>query len=691
MASLNTLRTKGGVIVSIVIGLALLAFLLSDLMSPGRGMFGRNKMNVGEIAGTTVSAEEYDREVNYMTNVAKLLYGSESLDAQGSEQVREMAWESMRMMHSYMPGFEKLGLCTGEAEQVDMTSGVYISPVIEGMFADPSTGRYNPALLNEFLARRQGDANVNLLWNYFQVQMAQDRIRNKFTALATQGIMVNDLEVEQGVQAANHSYSARYVSQSYASVADSLVTVSDSEIRAYYDKHKNMFRQGESRSLEYVVFDMVPSEQDYADAARRADEIAAEFAVAEDPMQYAQANSESNDARFVNPQTLSPEVAALLTADKGGMVGPELRGDRYTITRIGATRMMPDTIGVRHIMLARTDTKLADSLLLVLRKGGDFAALAAEFSLDQQTPGGDLGRFAPEQLPTPELMEACVKANKGDYFTVPTQRTIELMNLTYKTTPTLKVQLATVVFEVSPSDATIQNVYSQASAFHTAATGSKEKFDAAVAAQSLNKRMARVRNTDRTINGLEDSHLLVRWAFNASKGNVSGIEKAKVGGGRDEDYVVAVLTEVRHQGTADLADVASGIRSTLIREKKMALISAKMTGSTLDEVAAAIGAEVSSVTDLQQNAFSIEGLGGSEQQLIGAICGTTATGKLSKPVQGNTGVFLFDVTAITPAENATPESEKVRLESMAQYYIAGRANDALQEESKITDNRVKYF
>ncbi len=683
MASLNTLRTKGGVIVSIVIGIALLSFLLTDLLSPGKGLFGQRKMHVGEIAGTTIDYTEYHQESEYMTRIAQLMTGTESLNNEQTEQAREMAWESLVVKHSYTPGFEALGIVAGESEQVDMTSGVYISPVIEGTFVNRSTGVFDIGELNQFISRRDTDPNAAMMWDYMKEQMVNQRVMSKFLALVTQGMTVNDLDVEQSVQAANSTYAARYISQPYTSVADSLVKVTDSEIRSYYDKHKNSFRQGESRTIEYVVFDMLPSQADYDAAGKQVADIAQEFEQAEDPMQYAQINSAQRpDPRFVNPATLSPELAALAN-NKNAMAGPTMSGDVYSMSRLAATRMLPDTLGASHILIAANDTKLADSLVGALRKGADFAALATQYSLDQ-APGGDLGRFTPDQM-IPEFSDACVKANKGDIFTVTSQYGLHVVKLTYKTAPVLKVQIATVTYNVIPSGETEQDIYSRASAFAAAAAGSVEKFNATVAAEGLSKRTARIRNTERNINGVENSREIVRWAFTSEKGTIS--VNTQVGGG---DYIIAALTEVRHQGIAPVAEVASPIRAILTQQAKAKVIAAKMTGASLDEVATATGAEVGSITDLQQSAFYIDGVG-VEQQLIGAICGPVPAGKLSKPVEGNSGVFLFDVTSVTPADNATAEGEKVRLETMAQSYIGERTNQALQEESKITDTRVKYF
>ncbi len=687
MASLNTLRTKGGIIVSVVIGIALIAFLLGDLTSPRSGILGGSKMRVGVINGTKIDYTEYSNQSNLMTSVMQTMYGSESLNQAQGEEARRMAWDALIVEHAYTPGFETLGIAAGDAEQSDMVNGAYISPIFQTIFRNPSTGMFDPELMRNFVANIDADPSGNrrVFWEYLKKETVNQRMMTKFLTLVTRGMMVNNLEVEQAVAAANHSYDARYISLNYNTIADSLVKVNDSQVKSYYEKHKERFHQGESRGIEYVVFDMLPSQEDYALAATYIGEIAGEFAQAADPMQYAQANSQQTpDLRYVKPETLNPALReAVMAGDRKGVYGPVLEGDVYMLARFADAKAMPDSIGAKVIVLAPGDKALADSLQGVIKNGGSFEALALQYSLDKQIPGGDLGMFAPEQM-NPQISEACLQANKGDVVTVDTPQGLFVIKVTNKTAPVQKVQIATLTYTVQPSGTTEQEIYGKASSFVAAATGSTEKFNAAVTAEGLTPRAGQIRNTDRNVSGLENSLELVRWAFNAKKGEVSTIMEI------DGDYVVATLTGMRHQGIAPVSEVAGEIRTILVREEKARMLAEKMKGESLDAVATANALEVATVSGLQQTAFYIDGAG-VEMQLIGAICNGTQTGKLSKPVKGMTGVFLFDVTGVTPAaEAATPESERVRLDAMSQSYIAERINQALTDLSKITDMRVKF-
>ncbi len=688
MATLNTLRTRGGIIVSIVIGLALIAFLLGDLLSSGSGLMNARKMKVGEIDGSTIGYIEYTNRAELLTSVAQIMSGKDALTAEEQDQTRDLAWESMIMKYAYQPGFEELGLLAGEGEQVDMVSGVYISPIIGGTFVNRN-GTFDPAILKNFIDNVDADPSgrAAMMWNYMKEQMVDQRVMSKYVSLVAKGMFVNNLEVEQSLEAANHVYDARFLTQQYTLVPDSTLKVSDSEIREYYKSHKNMFKQTASCDIEYVVFDMLPSKEDYAEAEKYINDLAAEFKANETPMQYATLNSsETPDNRYYKESDLEPAIAAIAFGkEKGKMYGPVLKGDVYTLARLSDIKNLPDTIGAKHILLPGNEQTKADSLVAVIKKGGDFATLARENSLDENANqrGGDLGRFAPEQM-IPQFSEACLNAKVGDVFTVSTQYGIHVVQLTYKSPLVPKAQIATITYRVDPSELTQQTIYGQASKFLTAAAGSAENFEKAVQESALSKRVARIRNTDRSVNNIENSRELVRWAFNNEKGTVSPI--MEVGG----DYVVALQTAVREDGIAPVEQVASDIYNILLREKKGKILAEKMKGSSLDEVAASLGASVDTVTNLSFGSFYVEGAG-SDPRLIGAICGGAKPNTLSKPVEGGTGVFLFDVNRVAPQENATFESEKVRLEAMAMVYINERTNQAMIEASDVKDWRVKFF
>ena len=684
MATLNTLRTKGALVVTIVIGVALIAFLLQDLTSAS-SVFQSRKNRVGSIDGNNIDYMEFVAENERLEGVIQAMYGRSSLNAAEIDQVYNMTWDQYIRRFAYEPGYRKLGIEAGEAEQIDMVKGTYMSPVIQSMFASPATGMVDPMMLAQFIATLDSDASgmMPALWDYAKEEMVSERSMSKYVALATGGAFVNDLEVAKGVAAANRIYNGRFAMVPFSSIADSLVEVSSDEVRAWFKKNKEQYRQGAARDIEYVSWAVAPSEADFAAAADHVNGLAEEFAAAEDPMQYASLNSQDRtDPLYYTESQLTGEQRDIAFGDKRGeMAGPTLNGTVYTLSRVAGERMLPDSVGARHILLPAGSTS-ADSLVSAIRGGADIFALAPMYSIDQMV---DLGRFPPERMVEP-FAEATIAARANDVFSVDTQYGTHVVQMTYKGAPVLKAQIATVVYNVEPSAATEQAAYGQARDFLAAAAGSKEKFDAAVASSGVSPRVATVNSGERQVMGLNDSRELVRWSFNAKPGVVSTIMEM------DGNYVVAVVTGAREAGIADVRDVATGIFQRLRNEKKAAMLSAQMAGKSVDEVAAMTGATSGDVADLRTNVFYDAALG-VEPAAIG-VFGGLAAGAVSKPVTGYSGVYVVSVSSVDNAgeeEAVTEASERVRIEAEAESTIPQRLLQALNDGSDIKDYRARFF
>lgn len=686
MATLNTLRTKGGLIVSIVIGVSLVAFLLGDFASNG-SVFSQ-KITVGEINGEKISYQEYLNEVDYLTNINKIISGSEANTPEQQDAIKNVAWEKMINTYSVFPGYEELGIGVSEAEMFDLIYGNNISPVLQnsGFFNNQQTGAYDKALVKNFVTNLANDqtGNIRAIWTYLQDQVRNHALMSKYMGLVSKMVYVTDVEVAQGVANTNNFYNARYAVQTYESISDSTITVSNAEIKKYYDSHKNYFKQVASRDVEYVVFDVVPSEQDYADAAKEIEALASEFAAAENVQQFVTLNSQEGlDSRYYSQSQMPEALAAFaFSAGKDAMYGPVLDGDTYSIVRISDIRSIPDSISVRQIMLAPGNPALADSVITVLKGGANFADVANQFSVNPMN-GGDMGKISTDMLPS-QILNQILGAAKGEIIKIENPNGTTLVDVYYRGTESRKAQLAAVKYKIEPSSATQQAAYAKASKFVADAAGSYDNFNKSVTDNAYSKRVARVRSTDNTITGIENGKELIRWAFNAEQGDISAIMEI------DNNYLVSAMITEREDGFAPVDLVSAEIALAVRKEKKGAMLAEKMTGTSVTEIAQKLGAKEGEITDLNFNAYYIPEVG-MDPMLIGAICGGVKEGAVSKPVKAATGVYVVEVTAKDTRTDATPESEKVRIEAVNENYIDQRAAQALQEMSNVHDMRVRYF
>lgn len=677
MASLNTLRTKFGIVLSIVIAGALLAFILSLKTEMG---FSGNDPRVGVIDGEKINYSEYYNQYEQV----KAQSGAQESNEQQSAMLANAAWQALIGKYVLTPGFDKMGLRVTEPERMSMVSGRHPSQAFYNAFADPRTGEYNVAAVHQFLSEAEANAQAQQAWAQLNEQARMEREGAKFLGLIKGGVYVNSLEVANGVNSANNTYAGKWAGKKYSAVPDSLIQLKSSDIKAYYNSHKNMFKQTPSRALSYVVFEVSPTDDDMLALEKSVAEVGAQFAATEELKSFVRANRNGKIAdNYVSAKQLSEEEAKALL--DGATYGPVLKNNEWTMARALDTKIVPDSMGIRHIVLPYTQEALADSLLTVLKGGADFAQVAAQYSVYDATAanGGEVG-VMPFSAFSGEFAAALANAKTGDIVKIASGDAIQLMQVYRADKPSKHVQVASITYPVEASAATRRDIHNQAGTFSVNAKGSVEAFNEATSAAAVTPRIASLAQGERTIRGLEDSRDVARWAYGAEVGDVSEI--FPVG----KDYVIAMLTEIDDNEFAPLEKVSAQIRAQVLRDKKYDYIVKELSGSTLDEQAKSLGTEVADFDNVTFGAFYVNGPG-FEPRLIGAISSTTEKGVLSAPVKGLSGVYVFEVDDIQTSDKQTAEGEKVRAQAMAESMAQQFSVQAIQQMAKIQDLRGKYF
>ena len=673
MVSLNTLRTKFGVLLSVVIAGALLAFIFSLKTEMG---FSGNDPEVGSINGEDIHYSEFLAAYDDV----KSQMGELNTD-QAAQQALANTWQILLSDYVFTPGFAELGLAVGAAEHKAMVRGERASNVFGSVFGNPQTGEYSIEALTSFLQQVESNPQAQQMWAFLSKQADVDRAMMKYQELVKKGAYATALEVERGVKAANNSYNGRYVVARYNTVADSLVTVSDSEIKAYYNANKSQYKQTPYRTISYVEYEVVPTDEDKAAVEAEAKAAAEQFAVAEDVKSFSRENRHASIAQtYITAAQMTAEEKDALT--KGKMYGPALVADEWRAARVVDVRNVPEKYTLSHIVLNYTDTQLADSLVTVAKKG-DFAALASQYSIaETAAEGGKIGEVTYSSL-APEFADALVGKKKGDIVKVTMGNAIQVLKIESVDAIQKHYKLASLTYPLVASQQTQRDVHNAASLF--AVNAAKEGFDATVTAQAQSSRSANIEHAARAVRGI-DAHSLevVFWANKAKVGDVSELIKLD-----NNHYVIATLTGINDNEYRTVKEVASQIKSTLLRDKKFEQIAATMTGATIEEVAAAAQGEVKTFENVKYDAYYIPGIG-VEPRVLGAIASLEA-GKLSAPIKGASGVYVLVNDAVTPAEEAqTLEAEKVKQQASAEQN-AMRAIYAVQQAAEVVDNTVGYF
>lgn len=675
MASLNTLRTKYGIIVSVVIILALLAFIIS--LGPEMG-FGNNDPKVGEIDGNKVTYTEYLSEYETVKNFTG---ATESTEAE-SDALATSVWRSLITKHLFTPNLMEIGLDVTEKERMSMISGEHLSQVFYNSFADPTTGAYDIEAVSSFLAQVGSMPEYQGTWSFMNEQAVADRLMSKFMGLVKAGTYANKLEVAQGVTAANESRNGRMVVLPYTGVDNASVEVTDAEINNYYNAHKHLYTKAPYRAISYVVFDVEPTSDDMLEIENKAKTMGEEFAATDDIRAFVRKNMGVVATSYVTADQLSEDEKVLLN---GEQYGPVLKGNEWVMSRTIDTKMAPDSLGLSHIVLDATQTELIDSLYNALKAGADFAEAArahSSYAASAQI-GGEIG-VVPFSALTPELAEPLATAKKGDIVNVTVSGVTQLIKVTRADAAKKHVLVGSISVPVEASSATRRDVHNIASIFSVDGKGSLDKFNAAASAASVTPRVARVAQGERSILGLENSHEVVRWAYGADVQDISEIFTL------GNAYVVAMLTGIDNTEYMDVSEVSEVIRETLMREKKFEVLKAKLAGSNIDEVAKSAGVEVTPFTNVKMNDYGVAMLP-LEPHLAGSIATTTATGQLSAPVKGYSNAVVFVVDEITKSEAQTAEAEQVRQQATLENNAYQLASIAFQSMGDIQDLRGQYF
>ncbi len=680
MLSLNTLRTKFSVLLLVIIGGALLAFILSLKTEMG---FSGNDPEVGEVNGEEIHYSEFSAAYNDIHT----LMGGENADYDQSAQIVSEAWQMLMLDRVLVPGYEELGLTVTETELAKMKRGEIPSRFYSSLFANPSTGEYSVDAVNAFIEQARVDANMANVWRLINKQVRLERVGGKYMDLVRGGAYANALTVNKGVAATNNAYNGRFVLCNYSSVADSLVTVSDKEIKHYYDSHKEKYRQSPYRTVNYVLFEVEATDEDKKAIEAKVKEAGAKFDAATDVKGYVREESHASlAATYVAAKSLPTEEAKALGAGK--MFGPELQGDEWYASRVFETRNVPDSINLQHIVVSYLDTKLADSLYTAAnKKGADFAAMAKAHSVaETSAEGGVIGNVAYSSLSL-ELADALKDARKGSIVKVEMGNAIQIFKVLGTGAVTRHYRIASLAYPVEPSEATKVQVLKEASAFATEAKASVEKFNEVAKAKSVMTSSMNVERGSRNVPGLSNSLEVVRWAYDAEEGDVS--ELISVEG----DYVVAALTKIDKEEYKSLDKVSAQIKNTLVREKKAELLREKMQGSNLDEIAVKVEGKIENFSDAKSSSHYTQGLG-VEPRVFRALASVTAEnkGSLLPLIDGGRGVYAVVVDEVVAAENQqTAEAERVKAQANEESRAMNSSWSAIRKSAEIVDNTVKFF
>ena len=695
MAALETIRTKLGITASVIIALGLLLFLVnpSDIISAVQ--VTSKKYDVGEINGKRITYSDFDQQAKVMGEVSEMLTGVSASSEQGQRQSREIAWNNLIDRYLVVPTIEKAGIRVGQQEQVDLMIGENISPVIvsTGIFNDEN-GEFSPALVRDFLENVSVDESGRgvVLRNYLLNTVKSNRFSEKYFTLFSAGSYVNSLELQRAIAENNATASVEFVMSpnSYYPL-DSTVVVSSSEIKKYYDAHKDNFRRQASRDIEYAVFEVTPSAADIA--AQNEDFIGLydEFATTGNVRAFLQRNSDrqwsDNWYKAGDLRSVNSELDAFV-ADNNSGVSPIFKaGDSFYAGRIMEIGNIPDSVYVRHIMLQGADARhTADSLLKVVNKN-NFSSIAMLYSADRANAAdgeqGNLG-WMTQNVMIPGF-ESVLTAPAGKPYIINTQYGTHIVEVTKATKPVAKKKVAIFEKATLPSKETYTKTYNQANLLATRAAGKYENYKAACDSTGTYSRSMTINEGTDSYGAISHAKEVTRWAFDNKPGKASGIITV------DNNYFFIVGVKDAHkEGYAPVKEVSTNIETQLYREKfaekKAQEVKDEMAGvNSLEALADKLHTTVSTLSDVT---FSTNSAPTTEPAFIGAVAGAKE-GVISGPVPGIMGTYVFQVNGRETGSYYTEDDAKAAQARIDSYHA--QMIVPVMMDKTVKDNRARFY
>lgn len=698
MATLQKIRSNAGLLVSIFIGMALLAFIMGDLLKAGGSMFGTSQTDVAEIAGKSVPIQLFQQKIDENVDNYKRNYGQTSLDAATMDNVQDQTWEQVLREYIMQDEFVELGVAVSSDELFDMVQGNSIHPqVMQIPIFQNEQGQFDRTRVIQFLKNMELDptGQAQTTWTAFERSLEQEQVNTKYNALIQKGLFITNSQAKSEAVNKNTKVNFDYVLLSYATVSDSAISFTEDEVKKYYHNNLDKYEQSEEAEINYVTYPVVASQEDDEQTKKIVSDYISEFETIENVEQFTNLNSDDKfNGKFFAQSEMPAAISSLYEAEEGTVYGPYKENSAYKIARVVKFETLPDSVEARHILI-RPDqmgpeaaVALADSLLDVVNKGSDFAELAKEFSTDGSAQdGGNLGWFT-EGAMVKQFNDACFFGNEGDIVKVETQFGVHIIEVLNQSDASKKVQVAILSRHIEASSKTYQMTYAAASKFG-GSNRTYEDFMDAAGNENLNPRYARIGESDRRVANLESPRQMVRWAFKGSEGNVSDIFEF------GDIYVVAAIKKQYDEGTAKLEDVRVEVEREVRKAKKAERLTAQLIeatngASTLQTVADALSTEVKEATNADFAAYSIPGLG-FEPKVQGAIT-TLESNVVSKPIEGTRGVYVVQVKnkSEQPIEDKI-SSERSYLTTSLTSRVRYEVYNAIKEASEIEDNRSNFY
>lgn len=719
MTALGKIRSKG-ILLIIIIGLGLFAFIAEEAFRSCNGIKGQNSQQIGEVLGEKIYVQDFQKLLEEYQDAMKLTMRTDNLSEDQLNQLKDQVWQQLVSERVMKEDCKKLGLTVTEDELQNVLNDGTNQLLTQTPFVNQQTGRFDVSILKQFIdAYRKAEASNNSqqldqmrpaynYWLFVEKNLRTQLLAQKYQSLLANCVLSNKVEAKMAFNEENEEAQIQLASIAYNTIKDADIKVTDEELKAKYEELKPAFRQQqETRDVKMVDVQVKASATDRAQLQKDMAGYQKQLAAAADPTQVV--SKSGSMIQYIGLPVSGkafqqyPDIASKIDSMAVGTtsVVENSKDNTYNIVRILSRTELPDSVEFRQIQVGGKTLEAArasaDSIQKALAAGGDFQAIAKRYGQDSTTTwftGAMYEQATTMSQDNRAYIEALLNGAVGSTQNIElTQGNVVIQVLNRKAMKN-KAVAAIIKKEIRFSDDTYSKAYNRFSQFVTQSQASladlqKHATKFGYTVQDLND-FATSSHTVGNVggSGIRDA---IKWIFEAKEGQVSQLFEA----GKENDHLLVLcMTKIHPQGYRpwDDAQVKEILKREVIRDKKAEMIMAKLKGVNSIAAAQAKGAKVSTVNQITFAAPAfIQATGAAEPALSGAVA-ATAQGKFcSAPVKGNAGVYVFQVVKKQMRPGKYNEEQQIQMcRERAMQYMGNFMQD-LVFGAGVVDNRYLFF
>ena len=711
MAALGKIR-KRGVILVIIIGLGLFAFIAEEAFRSCEATKNQQRQQIGEVLGNKINVQEFQALVDEYQDVLKMTNGIDNFTEEQLNSIKDEVWNSYVNEQIIQAECKKVGLTVTDEELQNIMKEGTNAMLMRSPFVNQQTGRFDVTMLTKFLADYKKNASNPQLaesyqkiynyWQFIEKQLRQQTLAQKYQVLIANGLMTNPVSAKMAFEGQNQESNIELASIPYSSINDNDVKIEEKDLKAKYDEMKEMFKQTvETRDIKYVTFQVEASAADRQTLMQTMEDASTKLQSGANPAEVVRkAQSQFPYTGIAATKRAYPsDIAAKIDSmSVGQTTAPfETKSDNtLNVVKLISKTQMPDSIEYRQIQVGGATIEAAhqtaDSIYNALKAGADFETLAQKY-----------GQTAQKQWLTSDMYEnsnAMDEESKNYLNAINNLGTNELKNLEFSQGNIIlqvtarkamvdKYDVAVIKHTIDFSKGTYSDAYNKFSQYVSENTTLEQlEKNAAKFGFKVQERKDLL-NSEHNVAGLRATRETMKWIFDAKEGEVSPLYEC----GNNDNLLVVALTKVNPIGYRSLDDVKDMVKADVLQDKKFEQIKAKFAGVADMAAAKAKGARVDSVNQITFSApVFVQATGASEPALSGAVAAAKQGEFCKNLVKGNAGAYLFKVLKKADREGVKfdEKSTEQRLKQQAMQ-AAGRFIQELYQKANVVDNRYLFF